>query len=991
MYSRIMLNVCVLCFLAGAGMAAADELIGVPLKPDPPIAVDGELGDWDTVPGAIKLDTPDHVIWGEGTWKDEQDLSATIRTAWRNEYLFIAVEVTDDVLMQAQQGSNIWKGDHIEVFLDVTPELEPDRDTFGEGQFQIGFSPGNFKHTGDPLVDATPESYCFRPPLGPVPGALTGATKTATGYILEIAIPWSFLGITAPAKDLVFGIEIGVSDTDGVEPQQESMMATSTADWSPYSRARLTPAALAGTDGKAAPPARAIAFFDSLTLDQGASSTVAVQLPTVPEGRDALLELKARMEHKTVAGHTPALRLTFNDATLTADNLVNKPMRAKSRGGQIYTLAGGDRFSTYYSPDFTSPDGHATYGLLDGYEACTFVLDVSDLVQEGGNVLVIENAAADTVDNPMIVADGQIAFRLPPPPPREKAGPPTGALAVIEPRQDPATDFTFADAGDGAIAVTVDGTTYTVRSRFSTPAGEWVYGGNAYFAHERRIEKHDASVVIHDTFTNTTDENLGIMHRYEAELPREKTGLWLAGLEQAGDTGATNVPANCTSYAATGDTGIGLIALSDAFRVHVTNYAQSGIIGLADNYLVLPPGATYTAEWAIVPTDVGDYWRFINVARELVGANFPIEGGFAFLRTDPLTEVWTDEEIASFIRWKDALWTCASITYPRYMGHYPHGTAFQRITHDNFREGFARWKRLVPETKSLVYFHCFLDVTEDGPERFADARTLRPDGVQADYGSQEMKLFIPMKTNSYGPAVAKNVDVIFDECQADGVYWDEHEYSRLMYHYSEPWDGLTGDIDAETMQVSRLKSSVTLLSEPWRVDLAKSIQARGPLVGNGAPFTKAMAELRFPCFIETGSITNCTRGHLYSPIALGDHLSERSELDAYRTMLAALDYGSVYHWYNDMDVRATHPHLTRYMFPITPVELHQGYIIGEERIVTKVSGLYGWGDSATHEVHVFDDTGREVENFNAPTITRDGKSYTELRIAEDWSAAIVRK
>jgi len=193
------------------------------------------------------------------------------------------------------------------------------------------------------------------------------------------------------------------------------------------------------------------------------------------------------------------------------------------------------------------------------------------------------------------------------------------------------------------------------------------------------------------------------------------------------------------------------------------------------------------------------------------------------------------------------------------------------------------------------------------------------------------------------------------------------------------------------MDIVRLKSSVTLLSEPWRVALARRILSRGPLIGNGAPFTQAMAGLHFPCFVETGSITNCTHNHLYSPIALGDHLTERSELDAYRNMLAALDYGCVYHWYNDVLVIPTHHHLTRYMYPITPLELHEGYVIGNERIITNRSGLFGWGDNSKHEVHVFNDEGREVEGFEAPLITLEDKTCTELRIGEDWSAAIIRK
>ncbi|MCC6696213.1 MAG: hypothetical protein IT365_11340, partial [Candidatus Hydrogenedentes bacterium] len=416
-----------------------------------------------------------------------------------------------------------------------------------------------------------------------------------------------------------------------------------------------------------------------------------------------------------------------------------------------------------------------------------------------------------------------------------------------------------------------------------------------------------------------------------------------------------------------------------------------GAAGMGDNNLVLPPGAAYTAEWAIIPTDAPDYWQFINAARRVVDANFLIDGGFAFFRAGPLTDAWSDEQTVDFLRFKDVLYACASIDYPMYKGRYPHGTAFQVITHDNFRNAFERRRGLAPDVKNLVYYHCFIDVLDESPERYADARVLRPDGTQADYGLPHDRIFFPTEKNSYGADMTKSIDLIFDDIRAEGVYWDEHEYSRWMFHYGEPWDGFSGDIDPQKMTVTGLKSSVTLLTEPWRLALAKRILARGPLIGNGPPFTRAMAALKFPCFVETGSITHCTQAHLHSPIALGDHLTEHSEQDAYNTMLAALDYGCVYHWYNDMTVIPTHHHLTRYMFPITPVELHEGYIIGKERIITKLSGLFGWGDTSAHEVHVFDDTGREVEGLAAPSANEDGKTYTELRLAEGWSAAIVRK
>jgi hypothetical protein len=107
-------------------------------------------------------------------------------------------------------------------------------------------------------------------------------------------------------------------------------------------------------------------------------------------------------------------------------------------------------------------------------------------------------------------------------------------------------------------------------------------------------------------------------------------------------------------------------------------------------------------------------------------------------------------------------------------------------------------------------------------------------------------------------------------------------------------------------------------------------------------------------------------------------------------MRRALDFGCVYYWYNDLTVIPTHPTLTSYMFPITPIELHEGWIVGEERILTNRSGTYGWNDASRHEVHLFDELGREQAG-PFPTQQRNGNTVTELRLKDGWTAAIVRR
>ena len=79
------------------------------------------------------------------------------------------------------------------------------------------------------------------------------------------------------------------------------------------------------------------------------------------------------------------------------------------------------------------------------------------------------------------------------------------------------------------------------------------------------------------------------------------------------------------------------------------------------------------------------------------------------------------------------------------------------------------------------------------------------------------------------------------------------------------------------------------------------------------------------------------------------------------------------------------------MFPATPVELGKGYIFCKERIITKVSGYWGWGDNSEFDVYVYDANGKLLPDFKAPKVVRNGKNYVELRLPEDYSAAIVRK
>jgi len=78
------------------------------------------------------------------------------------------------------------------------------------------------------------------------------------------------------------------------------------------------------------------------------------------------------------------------------------------------------------------------------------------------------------------------------------------------------------------------------------------------------------------------------------------------------------------------------------------------------------------------------------------------------------------------------------------------------------------------------------------------------------------------------------------------------------------------------------------------------------------------------------------------------------------------------------------------MYPITPVELHEGVVLGKERIHTAVSGRFGWPDGVAAQVYVVDGDGMRVERPNVREVTEDGCRLYEIRMPSDHFAVLVR-
>ena len=538
--------------------------------------------------------------------------------------------------------------------------------------------------------------------------------------------------------------------------------------------------------------------------------------------------------------------------------------------------------------------------------------------------------------------------------------------------------YEAADLGDGRIELIWQGRKLHFQSCFASPDGPW--SGQPP---KRELVKLDECLLVRDTLANpsaTEDRPVMISHTTSPGPYRE---LWLSGRPMPTKTGAAGVPSNPSIVVLAENSGFAMMPRDDIFRIHYRGRCDENVAELTDPCLILRPGVTYRHEWLIFPLDRGDYWQFVNAARRHFDTNFPIHGSFYFGELD--TAPW---KIVKEIEWGGVEFISVG-PQDNWKGMFPHGPFMATLDQSKVIAMHKTIKAVSPETRRLHYFNCFNRSTakqKEDPEGWADCQVRMPDGSQVTSGPT-LTFYFPTLDNAWGREMDKLADWMIHAIGADGLYWDCYDYWNVT-HYAEPWDGWTADIDPKTLQIQRKRSCLTLISWPWREKLTSWLLSSGrPLVANGNPSLTSEYRYRFPRFVETADISNLSQAHLFTPIALGDHVTERNEVDSFRWMLSALDWGGLYYWYNQKPSR---PAFTAVMFPFTPIELHRGYLIGEERILTKDSGLIGWGDASNFEVHVFDRLGRQTDEIQPPRVMKDGKAYAEVRIPEGYAAAIVR-
>jgi len=149
--------------------------------------VDGDLSEWKAAEW-LPLRTRDQVVYGAGAWLGPQDISFKAALEWEPRALLMAVEATDDQVVQEARGKDMWEGDHLEVWVDADLAGDYSEAVNSADDFQFGFSPGNFG-----TVPAEAFAWVPTVPAEMISKIQIASRKTETGYTMEIRIPTEIL------------------------------------------------------------------------------------------------------------------------------------------------------------------------------------------------------------------------------------------------------------------------------------------------------------------------------------------------------------------------------------------------------------------------------------------------------------------------------------------------------------------------------------------------------------------------------------------------------------------------------------------------------------------------------------------------------------------------------------------------------------------------------------------------------------------------------
>jgi hypothetical protein len=706
---------------------------------------------------------------------------------------------------------------------------------------------------------------------------------------------------------------------------------------------------------------------DAVSIKPGETREWKFNAPQLGADKTAAISLEARLDSPP-GGSMYFMDIQLNGQPVSAaidrlnSRLLNKPLLVAPDKPLLTWNLPDDDWRVLYAPDFD-----AQYYGIYGLEAFRFVIQVGDLLKPGENTLAIRRTPK-MHSKPLVVRNVQIVGV-----PREAGSTPSlprsGSYPTV--RMDSSSGLT----------ITAGKLRLPIATSFSVPGGGWVRFGEAVAPRENetaakfngvtsgegsRGDYQNSSYKLHrnfdyargqvsDTITNLTDADLGMMVRREMKLPAPVPTVYLGG-DNNPSSNISSQPQNPTIFVPFADFSIGIVDSDDAMRAQgIRTYdASVPAVSSRTERLVVPARGSVTLNWSVyaLPSPTHSYFDFINRVRSDWGVNnVTINGpwwwGFhpeqILAMSDEAWREWTTRNktfaVVSSGGWVDRMKKEAP---PAQIG-FGAGVmepAFSDLR-ARFKEAAEKVHRVTPGVKFALYNHMFFNEPESDPEAFRDSWITRADGSRhvVDWGGVYTKSrgVYPTLSNSFGKAFRAALEAQRHELGADGFYIDETDWPSGLQNDPvtyNAWDGCSAILDPQTFAIKQKIGYVHLLSQAYQHNLIKEMSAEGTwFLGNDAPVTMAQNRASWPRFVETQN--NIRRGalaQLYTPLAFG------SSTPTVETLRRNLQFGILHSCSGPNDKAG----IVGHFFPITPTELHAGWVQGKERVVTSRSGKFGW-------------------------------------------------
>jgi len=128
------------------------------------------------------------------TVDNDADLSGKVNLLYDNQNLYVLYTITDNI--KRASSNNFWENDGVELYIDGNNDKATSYDA-NDFQFVIQYDASQIQEGHSKSVT----------------GIVAKATESTTGYVVEVAVPWSLIGVS-PSEKKIIGLDFHVNDSD---------------------------------------------------------------------------------------------------------------------------------------------------------------------------------------------------------------------------------------------------------------------------------------------------------------------------------------------------------------------------------------------------------------------------------------------------------------------------------------------------------------------------------------------------------------------------------------------------------------------------------------------------------------------------------------------------------------------------------------------------------------------------------------------------------